>query len=144
MDNQAAGAGNRPEIETEETEMKELVTLWYAKSKRDTPCRISVYPTTQQRPHGLPPITVYRSRYYGYTYPVRACHTWDDLTVSQKVAVFRDYYHAAVDDAKWRIAKDPDLAPQFKAWREQARKERDEAIAALKAGKPVDPPNLFV
>ena len=124
--------------------MKELVTLWYAKSKSDTPYRISVYQTTQQRPHGLPPITVYRSRDNGHTYSARACHTWDELTMSQKEAVFRDNYRAAVSDAKWRIWKDPDLAPQFKAWREQARKERDDAIAALKTGTPVDPPNLFL
>lgn len=124
--------------------MKELVTLWYAKSKSDTPYRISVYPVTQQRPHGLPPITIYRSPITAHNYPARACHTWDDLTVSQKEAIFRDNYRAAVDDAKWRIAKEPDLAPQFRMWREQARKERDDAIAALKAGKPVDPPNLYI
>lgn len=124
--------------------MKQLVTLWHVKSKSDTPYRVSVYPTTQQRPHGLPPITVYRSRDNSFTYPARACHTWDELTALQKEAVFRDNYRAAVSDAKWRIAKDPGLAPQFKAWREQARKERDDAIASLKAGTPIDPPNLFL
>lgn len=124
--------------------MKGFVTLWYAKRKSDTPYRISVYPTTQQRPHGLPPITVYRSRDCGHTYPAHACHTWDDLTVSQKEAVFRECYRAAESDARWRIAKDPELRNQFKTWREQARKEHDEAIAALKAGHPVDPPNFFV
>lgn len=124
--------------------MKELVNLWYAKSNGDTPYRISVYAMEQQRPHGLPPITVYRSRDNGHTYSPRAVHSWDELTVSQKEAVFRENFRAAVSDARWRIWKDPDIAPQFKAWREQARKERDDAIAALKAGKPVDPPNLFL
>ena len=124
--------------------MKKLATMWYAKNKSDTPYRISVFPTTQQRPHGLPPITVYRSRNSGMTYASRACHTWDELTVSQKEAVFREYYQSSIDDAEWRIAKEPDLAPQFEAWREQARKERDAALAALKAGTPVDPPNLFL
>lgn len=124
--------------------MKESVTMWYAKSKSDTPYRVSVYQTTQQRPHGLPPITIYRSRNSGMTYAARACHTWDELTTAQKEAVFHEYYHSAIDDAKWRSAKEPDLAPQFKAWREQARKERDDAISTLKAGTPVDPPSLFL
>lgn len=124
--------------------VRKAVALWCAKSKSDTPYRVNVYPVLQQRPHGLTPVAIYRSPDSAINYSPRHLHTWDELTVGQKEAVFREYYRAAESDARWRIAKDPELRDQFKTWREQARKERDEAIAALKAGKPVDPPNLFV
>lgn len=122
--------------------MKELLPLWYAKGD-DCPYRIWVYETTQQRPHGLTPVKVYRSRDSGLTYSARYVKPWEELTVRQKDAAYRQAYRDAIDDARWRLMKDPGLKPQFPAWREQCRAERDAALARLMAGDEVPPPRAL-
>ena len=60
-------------------------SIYYVVREGKTPHKIVARPTKQQRPHGLPPATVYRTA-DGETVTARYVKTWDELTEEQRRA----------------------------------------------------------
>lgn len=121
--------------------MAKLLVRWCVRGM--IPYRVQVYETAQQRPNGLPPIKVYKDRGGHTTYSARYIKTWAELTVKQKADVYRAQYQADIEDARWQIAKDPDLKSQFPVWKKDCQNKRDAAIAALERGEDVQPPEII-
>lgn len=86
--------------------------------------------------------TVYRNS-MGMTYSAWHICTWPELTKEQKIKAYRNVYQTNREDALFRIAKEPDLEPQYQAWIEQLKSERDSAISAIERGESVDPPRMI-
>lgn len=63
---------------------------------------IEVKKTTQQRPNGLPPVTVFRDD-FGVTYPKRRVKNWNELTAEQKASVYIDISQRNVDWLKKKL-----------------------------------------
>lgn len=119
--------------------MRPYQEMWHVK---DGVNRVKVRSVTQQRPHGLPPLTVYRDE-RGQTYKASQIKAWSDLSKSEKKRAYRDYFSLEYDDALFRVAKDPTLEIELPAWKRELKEKLQLALDAIDDGVDVVPPQAL-
>lgn len=118
---------------------KPYLERWYTKYGVS---RVLVRETTQQRPHGLPPVKIYRDK-WGVTYPARYIREWSQLSEEQKISAYRAARTALEEDSMLESLKDPSISSRREGWAAKIDANTEAAVEAILRGEDVPPPKQY-
>lgn len=118
---------------------KPYLERWYTKYGVS---RVLVRETTQQRPHGLPPVKIYRDK-WGVTYPARYIREWGQLSDEQRISAYRTFRTTLKEDGIFESLKGPSISSRREEWAAKIDANTEAAVEAILRGEDVPPPKRF-